>query len=184
VVWVLDTEGFGSIEKDSSYDGKIFLLSLLLSNILLYNSFGAIDENSIAKLAFVCREAHAVDPKFGDVQLFWVLRDFSLEMVDRTGRNLTADEYLEECLKEGENCHNKSEKELLRRLFLERHCSPLIRPVINEQTLNNLQGIDKDQLRPEFKEDIEALSTSISQNLAPKTIRGMQLSEQNISLVV
>jgi hypothetical protein len=56
--------------------------------------------------------------------------------------------------------------------------------VINEQTLNNLQGIDKDQLRPEFKEDIEALSTSISQNLAPKTIRGMQLSEQNISLVV
>lgn len=95
LVWLLDTEGFGSIEQDSSYDGKIFLLSLLLSNVMLYNSFGAIDENSIAKLGLVCSQAHLINPKFADVQLFWILRDFSLEMVDRNGKGLSADEYLE-----------------------------------------------------------------------------------------
>jgi hypothetical protein len=42
------------MDKDSNYDGKIFLLSLLMSNILLYNSFGAIDDNSITKLGLVC----------------------------------------------------------------------------------------------------------------------------------
>lgn len=91
MVWLLDTEGFGSMEKDSSYDGKIFLLSLLLSNVMLYNSFGAIDENSITKLGMVCSEAHLVSPSFANVDLFWVLRDFSLEMVDRNGRDLTPD---------------------------------------------------------------------------------------------
>jgi septin family protein len=42
-IWIIDTEGFGSIEKDSTYDGKIFLMNFLISNIVLYNSFGAID---------------------------------------------------------------------------------------------------------------------------------------------
>jgi predicted GTPase len=42
-IWLIDTEGFGSIEKDAEHDGKLFLLNLLLSNLLLYNSVGAID---------------------------------------------------------------------------------------------------------------------------------------------
>jgi len=82
-VWILDTEGFGSLEKDASYDGKILLLSMLLCNTLLYNSFGAIDENSIAKLALILREAHSIDSKISNTQFFWILRDFSLEMVDK-----------------------------------------------------------------------------------------------------
>jgi len=60
---LLDTEGFGSIDKDSNYDGKIFLITLLISNILLYNSFGAIDENIIGKLALVCQEAKFLQSK-------------------------------------------------------------------------------------------------------------------------
>lgn len=49
-----------------------------MSSVVLYNSFGAIDENSISKLALACHEAQFVDPKFANVKLFWVLRDFSL----------------------------------------------------------------------------------------------------------
>lgn len=67
-------------------------------------------------------------------------------MIDRKGRKLTSDEYLEECLKEEGN-HNKAEKELLKRLFAVRHCVPLIRPVIDEKTLSNLKGLSKQELR-------------------------------------
>jgi hypothetical protein len=74
---------------------------MLLCNTILYNSFGAIDENSIAKLALVCREANSIDSKFSDTQFFWILRDFSLEMVDREGRPMSSDDYLNECLREG-----------------------------------------------------------------------------------
>ena len=30
-LWVLDTEGFGSVEQNGNYDAKIFLLGILLS---------------------------------------------------------------------------------------------------------------------------------------------------------
>jgi hypothetical protein len=55
-IWIFDTEGFGSIEKDSKHDAKIFLLSLLISDVFVYNSIGAIDEISISKIAMMCRE--------------------------------------------------------------------------------------------------------------------------------
>lgn len=42
-VWVFDTEGFGSLEKDAKHDARVFLLGILLSEVLIYNSMGAID---------------------------------------------------------------------------------------------------------------------------------------------
>jgi hypothetical protein len=42
-VWVLDTEGFGAIDRDDNYDVKIFLLATLISDVMMYNSFGALD---------------------------------------------------------------------------------------------------------------------------------------------
>lgn len=46
-VWVLDTEGFGAMEQDGTYDAKIFLLGILLSEVVIYNSMGSLDEVSI-----------------------------------------------------------------------------------------------------------------------------------------
>lgn len=43
-MWVFDTEGFGSLQKDSLYDSKIFLLTLMLSDAVIYNSKGSLDE--------------------------------------------------------------------------------------------------------------------------------------------
>jgi hypothetical protein len=100
-MWIVDTEGFGSLEKDSCHDGRIFLMSLLLSNIVLYNSVGAIDENAIQKLSMICREAKLLDESIPETKLFWVLRDFSLKMVDKHGAELAPNQYLEECLREG-----------------------------------------------------------------------------------
>lgn len=50
---VLDSEGFGALDQDSSHDCRIFALILLLSSIFLYNSMGPIDENAIANLSVV-----------------------------------------------------------------------------------------------------------------------------------
>lgn len=47
LLWVMDCEGFGSIEKDGHYDARMFLLCLLFSEVLLYNSFSSLDEPTI-----------------------------------------------------------------------------------------------------------------------------------------
>jgi hypothetical protein len=40
---IIDTEGLGSLEEGESTDLKIFLLALLFSSHLIYNSAGSID---------------------------------------------------------------------------------------------------------------------------------------------
>ena len=50
---VMDSEGLGSLEADASHDSRIFALILLLSSTFVYNSTGAIDENSLSQLSVV-----------------------------------------------------------------------------------------------------------------------------------
>lgn len=50
---VLDSEGLGALDQDSAHDCRIFALVLLLSSLLVYNSVGTIDENSISDLSLV-----------------------------------------------------------------------------------------------------------------------------------
>lgn len=50
---VIDTEGFGAFDEDQNHDYKIFVLSVLLSSLFVYNSVGTIDEQAIQSLSFV-----------------------------------------------------------------------------------------------------------------------------------
>jgi hypothetical protein len=50
---VVDTEGLGAFDEDENHDSKIFLLALLLSSLLIYNSVGTIDENALNSLSLV-----------------------------------------------------------------------------------------------------------------------------------
>lgn len=50
---VIDTEGLGAFDEDENHDAKIFLLALLLSSFIIYNSVGTIDENALNNLSLV-----------------------------------------------------------------------------------------------------------------------------------
>lgn len=90
----------------------LLILIFLISSTVVYNSMGAIDELSLEQLQAVlklklcventehqydsCSYRYSSDnPKF-----IWVLRDFALQLVDKTGQEITSDEYLEQCLEE------------------------------------------------------------------------------------
>ena len=46
-VVVVDTKGMGAFNEEHNHDSKIFLLGMLLSSLLVYNSIGPIDEASL-----------------------------------------------------------------------------------------------------------------------------------------
>jgi hypothetical protein len=100
-VFLMDCEGTESTDRDSSYDAKLFSLSLLISSVVLFNSVGVIDETAIAQLGLVSSiSKHVVRdstehlmPKF-----LWLLRDFTLRLEDERGKPLTPNQYLERCL--------------------------------------------------------------------------------------
>jgi len=93
-VLVVDTEGINALDRDQSYDLRIFTLALLLSSVFVYNSLGAIDEGAISTLSAVADVAAALKrenarPRSGvddaDLpSLLWVVRDFSLT-IERGG---------------------------------------------------------------------------------------------------
>ena len=63
---VLDSEGFGSLDQDSSHDCRIFSLILLLSSVFMYNSMGPIDEIAISNLSVVINITKYLKVKSGD----------------------------------------------------------------------------------------------------------------------
>ena len=84
-------EGLGGLGVDANYDQTLFALAALLASSLVYNSPGALDEGAIASLGLVSRLARKIeaDEAGGDSDhlpdLWWVLRDFALELVDANG---------------------------------------------------------------------------------------------------
>ena len=103
-VLVIDSEGIGALDEDNSHDSRIFSLAILLSSCFLYNSVGSIDENAIQNLSLVVNLTKNIqikssnghdEPDSGDyAQYFpgfvWVVRDFTLQLVDSEGDTISS----------------------------------------------------------------------------------------------
>lgn len=52
-ILIVDSEGLGALDEDSTHDIRIFSLTILLTSCFIYNSVGSIDENAIQNLSLV-----------------------------------------------------------------------------------------------------------------------------------
>jgi hypothetical protein len=76
----------------------------------------------------------------------WVLRDFSLQLIDGQGNKITQKTYLENSLKEQKGSSDYIEKKnrirrLIQHFFKERDCCTLVRPVEEESMLQKLDNV-------------------------------------------
>lgn len=109
------------------------------------NSSAASDETDID-------EYGAYFPSF-----MWVVRDFTLQLVDQEGEPLTPKEYLEKALEIQKGFSDSVEQKnrirrLLKSFFKERDCCTMIRPLTREEDLQNLSNMELDELRGDFVE--------------------------------
>ena len=162
---LLDTEGLHDPEKGSrTHDAEIFTLAVLLSSILIYNSKGAIDSNSLDGLHLATELTNHISMKAQEEEtgddfakffpmLIWAVRDHHLELtVDE--KEITANEYLEKCLalKRGRGkdvTDYNALRETIRAFFKTRNCFlfPLPTPMEN---LKNLDKLQMSELDPNF----------------------------------
>lgn len=96
---MIDSEGIGALDEDTNHDSRIFSLALLLSSFFIYNSIGSIDENAIENLSLIIHLTKNIqinnDPQMQELDsedyakyfpnFLWVLRDFTLQLVDEEG---------------------------------------------------------------------------------------------------
>jgi len=87
----------------------------------------------------------------------WVVRDFTLKLINEDGDRITSKEYLEGALRlQPGYSDDVEQKNRIRRLlftfFQSRDCVTLIRPILDEHNLQNLMSLPESALRPEFVE--------------------------------
>lgn len=193
---MLDTEGLGSTDVDASHDSRIFSLAILLSSLFIYNSVGSIDENALNDLSLVVNVTknihvksssnNADEPDEEDYAKYfpsfiWVVRDFTLQLVDSHNDPITSKEYLEKALAPSKGFSDAiEEKNRIRRLltsfFKDRDCITMVRPLTGEKALQQLEEKEISDLRPEFYDQVLLLRKAITGKMKPKQINGRTLT--------
>ena len=185
---IIDTEGIGATDEDHNHDNKIMTLAILLSSYFLFNSLGTIDENSIQNLSFIVNITKNIQAKNTGSQDFtkylptfmWVIRDFSLKLQDMNGNPITSREYLEQSLElqkgSSDFINSKNQiRSLVKEYFKERDCVTLVRPLIEEGNLQNLEKVDSSKLRKEFIDQVAYLRKTVLNSIKPKQLNGKVL---------
>ncbi|XP_074995410.1 guanylate-binding protein 1-like [Calonectris borealis] len=190
---LLDTEGLGDVEKgDTENDTWIFVLSVLLSSTLIYNSKGTIDQQAMEQLHYVMKltehvRLNAAAEKSEDeledseklVRFFptfvWAVRDFTLQL-EVDGKEITEDEYLENALelKAGSSPEARGYNELrecIRRFFPARKCFVFEQPA-GRRDLVRLEELPDDGINPEFQQQVEKLCSHVWETSPAKAIPG------------
>lgn len=194
-VLVMDTEGLGALDEDSNHDARIFSLALLLSSYFIYNSVGSIDESALQNLNLVVSltkhihiksqgKSEDIDPEEYSKYFpafMWVVRDFTLQLVDEAGEIISSKEYLEKALQPqkgfSETVEQKNKiRKILKTFFQERDCCTMVRPVTKEEGLQNLECCEVKDLRPEFAEQIMQLRRKVINKISPKNLNGKLLN--------
>lgn len=166
-VFIIDTEGLAAIDEDHNHDSKIFLLTILLCSLFIYNSVGTIDENALNSLSLAINLSTKLED-LGDYfpSFLWVLRDFSLKLEDEQGNEISAKTYLDQALREqkgsSDNIESKNRiRRMIKHFFSDRDLSVLVRPTEKEEDLQNLANLDNDYLRSEFISQLNILKSKV-----------------------
>lgn len=169
-VFVMDTEGIDALDAESDHDVRIFAIAVLLSSIVVYNSMSHLDEAAVQTLSLMTRVAESLGTGHTPT-LYWVLRDFMLQLVAPDGKPMSHSDYLEDALKNpiGSKCKTR---EAINTIFPTRHLVTLPRPQRGE-TAQKLDSKGTSALAPRFEKCLDTFRTHMVTNANPLMANGM-----------
>jgi hypothetical protein len=112
----------------------------------------------------------------------WVLRDFQLDLEDGAGNPITADEYLEQSLRaqpgfDASTIEQNRIRQMMTSYFSSRSCATLVRPLMDEQRLQDIHHVSFDDLREEFRDGLESLRNRVYlHHLRPKVVNNVAVT--------
>ena len=72
----------------------------------------------------------------------------------------------------------------MKSFFRERDCCTIIRPLTNEEGLQNLENMEFDELRAEFVEQVLQLRRKVLNKIKPKTLHGRKINGEMLATLV
>ena len=171
-VLIMDTEGLGATEAQEENDVRIFALAVLLSSALAYNSTSHIDESAIRTLSFMTSVAQSVGTVSGHT-LYWILRDFELQVTDPEGRKCTHAEYLDRALSAtGDKC---ATRDAIKSVFATQKLVTLPRPHKGD-TAQKLDAKGTSALTAKFVSFLDQWRTHLCAHSTPVTADGVPMT--------
>jgi hypothetical protein len=106
-----------------------------------------------------------------------------LQLINHDGETISSKEYLEKAMTQQNGYSDGVEqKNRIRRLlgtfFRERDCVTMIRPLTNEEDLQNLDKMELNELRGEFVQQVMHLRRKVLNKIKPKVINGKKINGQ------
>lgn len=174
-ILVLDTEGIDALDAENENDACIFALSVLISSVFVYNSMAHLDEAAVQTLNLMTRVAETLGECGGhSPTLYWVLRDFSLQMVDIDGKPISHSQYLEQALN-GPNEAKCATREAIKKVFPNRHLVTLPRPHKGESA-QKLEQKGNSAIASKFDKFLGTFRSHVKENAKPFCAAGVPLS--------
>jgi len=165
---LLDTEGLHDTQQtDNAHDMNIFILTVLLSSVFIYNTKGTIDSKSLDGLHLASEMSQFISSNSTDQNLeegqnlgqhfplfIWAVRDHHLKL-EIDGKIVTANEYLDHCLKTKKGFSPQvyqynAIRDAIRNFFPQRECQVFPVPVTNPDLMNNLDTLNDNELSQSF----------------------------------
>lgn len=175
---ILDTEGLSATDTNLNYDAKLFTVSAVLSDVLLYNSVGTIDTSSLDQLEMLSRHARLLQVRSEEPckdslcaaettsepiaesrsfpDLIWLVQSFVLDMVNGE----TPSEWLERVLDQ--------QASGLRNVFSRLASLTLSYPTLDFNQMRRLSQVKMNELNPQYQQDIQSARRMLVEMLAAR----------------
>uniref|UniRef100_A0A6B2KW57 GB1/RHD3-type G domain-containing protein n=1 Tax=Arcella intermedia TaxID=1963864 RepID=A0A6B2KW57_9EUKA len=149
---LMDTEGLDSPHIPQWYNWTLAALAVLVSSYFIYQSKGSIDSSATDRLAVILQVAEQISgskSEDSDQPFFtWLIRDHQLS-------------FKKEPKEEMLGFLDRNEKRQLQNSFVDYTCFPLPRPVETEAMLKEVERLEWEDLRAEFREEYVVLERQI-----------------------
>jgi ABC-type uncharacterized transport system YnjBCD ATPase subunit len=195
-----DTEGLESDECDESWDAKLFLLSLAISSMFIYNTKNALANDAFNKLSVMTVLSEKIKIRSNSTKAFntmklkndcpdfvWVVRDYSLEEemspIDRLNKFLKKEKEDSSSKIINETKKRNEIKESMANSFHSLNCFYLSIPEYVgkekksiKQTLMSLNEIEFNDLCDEFRGEFKQIRDYIYDKIQAKAINNHRMN--------
>ena len=171
---IFDSQGLNKKDRDS-ISHKIYILNILISNYIIYNTKGEVNDDILKDFIFFSDLSKGIfiseqNKKENTIEnlsnyypsLIWTLSNYFNE-------EKKPDDYLQELLSKNPNSEN------IKKLFLRRKMFYIPNPTSDKEKFKNLQNEDLSILSEDYKNAINNLLNEIKDNIPYKKVNDVQI---------
>lgn len=198
---LLDTEGLGDLNNSGKYDNKLISLSIMLSSLFIYNSFGTIKTDDLEKLGFITSlvqnikiDKNARTETGAQFNMYfpdfvWLLRDWILEIVfpeghPKHGQPCSEKEWFDALLtlSDSEDEHVKHLNDIRRqfhKFFPSRGCFTMPIPAEAPEDVREIESRPH-KMTQQFRTKCEEFKKQILERIRPKVMKNVRTNAPHV----